>query len=99
MKETGLKLEDDYLAQVESFFLRKRGWGLLLSPRDWQRIRQWQNQGIPLRIALQGIDRALRQLSCSKSQIRGLAFCEREVQQGWRDYLKTRSQNDFDKNE
>ncbi len=96
MKEIGLKPEDEYLIQVESFFLRKRGWGLMLSPRDCQRIKQWQKQGIPLRVALQGIDRSLRQLSYTKNQIRSLAFCEREVQQGWQDYLKTRSQNDPD---
>ncbi len=45
----------DYYRAVEEEFLRRRGAPLLLSPRDWALIGDWQAAGIPLRIVLQGI--------------------------------------------
>ncbi|HSR70134.1 MAG TPA: hypothetical protein VLU25_19555 [Acidobacteriota bacterium] len=48
----------NYFTEIEEYFVRKRGKNLLVSPLDWCLIELWRDSGIPLNIALRGIDRS-----------------------------------------
>ncbi len=48
----------NYFTEIEEHFWRKRGKNLLVSPLDWCLIDLWKSSGIPLHIALRGIDRS-----------------------------------------
>src|SRR4029077_10459400 len=47
---------DEYFRAVEEEFVRRRGAAMLLSPRDWSLIGEWQEAGVPLRVVLQAIN-------------------------------------------
>ncbi len=73
---------DEYYRAIEEEFVRRRGAAMLLSPRDWALIGDWQKAGIPLRIVLQGIanvfDSFERRATRSR-RINSLAYCRQEV--------------------
>lgn len=71
-----------YFKAVEEAFGRRRGAPLLLSPRDWALIGEWQRRGIPVRIVLQGIENCFdsfeRRAPVAK-RINSLTYCRQEV--------------------
>lgn len=50
----------DYFSDIEEEFVRLRGAHLYLSPTEWALIETWKTAGIPLRVVLQGIDKAFK---------------------------------------
>jgi len=76
-----------YLEKVESFFVKKRKKGLIISPNDWLVIEKWQDEGIPLKIVLKGIENTFKNVDSSaiggKSKIHRLAYCEAEIRNLW----------------
>lgn len=77
--------DDPYYRSIEEEFVRRRGAPLLLSPRDWKLIGEWQDAGIPLRIVLQGIHNVFdafdrRAVTGSPARrINSLSYCRQEV--------------------
>ncbi len=51
--------DKNYLKDIESFFLKQRGRGVMLSSRDYNLVLEWKNRGIPKDIVLKGITNAL----------------------------------------
>lgn len=49
----------NYFTEVEEHFVRRRGKHLLVSPLDWSLIASWRASGVPLNVALRGIDIAV----------------------------------------
>ena len=49
----------NYFTEIEEHFVRRRGKHLLVSPMDWSLIATWRDSGVPLHVALRGIDRAM----------------------------------------
>ena len=49
----------NYFTEVEEHFVRRRGKHLQVSPLDWSLIETWRDQGVPLHVALRGIDQAM----------------------------------------
>jgi hypothetical protein len=76
-----------YLEKVESFFVKKRKKGLIISPKDWLVIEKWQQEGIPLDIVLKGIENTFKNVDSStiggKSKIHRLSYCEAEIRNLW----------------
>jgi hypothetical protein len=73
---------DEYYRTIEAEFVRRRGASMLLSPRDWALIGDWQKAGIPLRIVLQGIDNvfdAFDRRPPAARRINSLSYCRQEV--------------------
>lgn len=73
---------DPYYSAVEEAFSRRRGAPLLLSPRDWGLISDWQRRKIPLRIVLQGIENcfdAFDRRAPGARRINSLGYCRQEV--------------------
>lgn len=73
---------DGYFRAIEEAFHRRRGAPLLLSPRDWALIGEWQRAGIPLRVVLQGIENcfdAHARRAPTARRINSLSYCRQEV--------------------
>ncbi len=49
----------NYFTEVEEHFVRRRGKHLYVSPLDWSLIATWRDSGVPLNVALRGIDKAM----------------------------------------
>ncbi len=74
----------NYFTEIEEHFQRRRGSLLLLSTLDWALIETWQEAGIPLEVALRGIDEAFdkyeaRQRRGPLRRVNGLAWCAQAV--------------------
>ena len=74
----------NYFTEIEEHFQRRRGSLLLLSTLDWALIETWREAGIPLEVALRGIDEAFdkyetRQSKGRQRKINGLAWCAQAV--------------------
>jgi len=78
--------QDEYFARIERQFGMRRGGPLMLSPRDWQRVEGWQNKGIPLEVALRGINRAFDYFDAAAGKTRrinSLSYCEQHIYDTW----------------
>ena len=56
----------DYIREIESYYLTLAGEGIMLSPIDYNIIREWKKREIPREVVLMGINRAF-----SESGIKG----------------------------
>ena len=73
---------DAYYRAIEEEFLKRRGAPMLLSPRDWTLVAEWQAAGIPLRVVLQGIANvfdAFQRRAPGHRRINSLSYCRQEV--------------------
>ncbi len=74
----------NYFTEIEEHFQQRRGSLLLLSTLDWALIELWRDAGIPLEVALRGIDAAFdkheaRQRRGPLRRVNGLAWCAQAV--------------------
>ncbi|MFQ5742598.1 MAG: hypothetical protein ACE5HV_03290 [Acidobacteriota bacterium] len=84
--------EEAYFRRIEEHFGQRRGGPILLSPRDWQLIRDWRRQGIPLAVVLRGINQAYDRFKASgprPDRINSLAYCKQSVLAVWETYQLT----------
>lgn len=72
----------NYFTEIEDVFVRLRGKHVFISPLDWVLIEQWKTKGIPLYIALRGIETsfASHAASNSKRAVKTLVYCQEEVE-------------------
>ena len=77
----------NYFTEIEEHFVRKRGRNLLISPLDWCLIELWRENGIPLHVALRGIDRSFESAErLRKSTPRTLFYCHPAVFEAYEEY-------------
>jgi len=71
----------NYFTEIEDAFVRRRGKHLLVSSIDWSLIETWKEMGVPLHIALRGIEKAFDSWESKprKRSIKSLMYCEEEV--------------------
>jgi hypothetical protein len=84
----------NYFTEIEEHFVRRRGKHLLISPMDWGLIAAWRDAGIPLQVALRGIDIAMdgffsRQRRGS-AKINSLCYCHDSVMAEYDAYRESR---------
>ncbi|HQK86299.1 MAG TPA: hypothetical protein PLU25_01595, partial [Acidobacteriota bacterium] len=80
----------NYFTDIEDHFISKRGKHILLSPLDWTLIETWQTMGIPLHVALRGIDRALtafREKQLRHRLVNSLFYCNQAVLEEYEHHL------------
>ena len=82
----------NYFTELEQEFVRRRGKHLLVSPLDWSLIETWQQRGVPLRIALRGINNAF-DLHDQKPRkfgqwVNNLFYCQQAVETAYQQYLE-----------
>jgi hypothetical protein len=74
--------EAEYYQTVEEYFVSLRGDPLMLSNTDWNLVRSWRLQGLPLRIVLRGVRDALDAHAHGWSRdrkVKSLAYCKAAV--------------------
>src|SRR5947209_19086825 len=72
----------NYFTEIEDTFIRRRGKHLLLSPLDWALIESWKEMGVPLHVALRGIERAFDSYESRPRHrsVKSLLYCQEEVE-------------------
>lgn len=82
----------NYFTEIEEHFVRRRGRHLLISPTDWNLIAAWREAGIPLHIALRGIDIAMEGFHARRargqSKVSSLCYCHDAVMEAYADYTE-----------
>jgi hypothetical protein len=81
----------NYFTEIEDTFVRRRGKHVLLSPLDWALIESWKEQGVPLHIALNGIERAFDSYESKprKRSVKSLLYCQEEVEAQYGEWLES----------
>jgi hypothetical protein len=75
--------EAEYYQSVEEYFVSRRGDPLFLSNAEWNLVRGWRLEGLPLRIVLRGIRDALDGHAHGWSRdrkVRSLSYCRTAVE-------------------
>lgn len=81
-----------YFSEIEDTFIRRRSKHLLLSPLDWALIESWKERGIPLHVALRGIEHAFDSYEAKKRKrsVKTLLYCQEEVEAQFAEWLESR---------
>ena len=87
-----------YFSEIEDTFIRRRGKHLLLSPIDWALIENWKERGVPLHVALRGIEHAFDSYDAKKQKrtVKTLVYCQEEVEAQHAEWLESRVGNHED---
>jgi hypothetical protein len=72
----------NYFTEIEDAFVRRRGRHLLLSPMDWALIESWKEMGVPLHVALHGIEKSFDSYEAKprRRTVKTLLYCQEEVE-------------------
>jgi len=81
----------NYFTEIEEAFIRRRGRHLLLSPLDWALIESWKEMGVPLHVALRGIERAFDSYEARPRHrsVKSLMYCQEEVEAQFAEWLES----------
>lgn len=81
-----------YFSEIEDTFVRRRGKHLMLSPMDWALIESWKERGVPLHVALRGIEHAFDSYEAKKRKrsVKTLLYCQEEVEAQYAEWLESR---------
>jgi hypothetical protein len=84
----------NYFTEIEEHFVKRRGKHLLISPMDWGLIAAWRDAGVPLNVAIRGIDIAmdgfLARQHRGNSKISSLCYCHDAVMTEYAGHLEGR---------
>src|SRR6476619_2795365 len=64
----------------------------MLSPLDWALIESWKERGVPLHVALRGIEHSFDSYDAKKSKrtVKTLLYCQEEVEAQYAEWLDSR---------
>ena len=81
-----------YFSEIEDTFIRRRGKHLMLSPIDWALIESWKERGVPLHVALRGIEYSFDSYDAKKHKrtVKTLLYCQEEVEAQYAEWLESR---------
>jgi len=81
-----------YFSEIEDTFIRRRGKHLMLSPIDWALIESWKERGVPLHVAVRGIEHAFDSFDAKKHKrtVKTLLYCQEEVEAQYAEWLESR---------
>jgi hypothetical protein len=93
----------NYFTEIEEHFVRRRGKSLLVSPMDWSLIAAWRDTGVPLHVALRGIDVAMDAFFAKKhrqsEKVSTLFYCHDSVMAEYARHLESHlGENASDRN-
>jgi hypothetical protein len=82
----------NYFTEIEDAFIRRRAKHLLLSPLDWALIESWKELGVPLHVALRGVEKAFASWESKprKRSIKSLLYCQEEVEAQFAEWRESR---------
>ncbi len=84
-----MRARNRYFQEIAYEFLKSRGAPFFLSSKDLDLITAWEKLGIPLRVALEGIERAFEMYKtkpAASRKILSLAFCKNQVLRAFEQY-------------
>jgi hypothetical protein len=81
--------EEEYFRMIEDYFVQKRGNPMLLSPKEWGLIREWQEGGIPAEVVLRAIDRGYEKKKEEFESPVTLTYFRRIVKSEYKRFLKS----------
>lgn len=83
----------NYFTEIEETFVRRRGKHVWLSPMDWALIESWKEMGVPLHVALRGIERAFDSYEAKprRRSIKTLLYCQEEVEAQYAEWLDSQT--------
>ncbi|MDQ3755534.1 MAG: hypothetical protein M3371_12490 [Acidobacteriota bacterium] len=81
----------NYYTEIEDTFIRRRGKHLLLSPLDWALIESWKEKGVPLHVALRGIEGSFDSFEAKprRRTVKSLFYCQEEVEAQFAEWLES----------
>lgn len=81
-----------YFSEIEDTFIRRRGKHLMLSPIDWALIESWKERGVPLHVALRGIEHSFDSYEAKKHKrtVKTLLYCQEEVEAQYAEWRESR---------
>jgi hypothetical protein len=81
----------NYFTEIEDAFIRRRGKHLLVSSLDWALIESWKEMGVPLHVALRGIEKAFDSFESKprKRSVKSLMYCQEEVEAQFAEWLES----------
>src|SRR5438093_6607987 len=81
-----------YFSEIEDTFIRRRGKHLMLSPMDWALIEGWKERGVPLHVALRGIEHSFDSYDAKKQKrtVKTLLYCQEEVEAQYAEWIESR---------
>jgi hypothetical protein len=81
----------NYFTEIEDAFIRRRGKHLLLSPLDWALIESWKGMGVPLHVALRGIEKSFDSHAARprNRSVKSLMYCQEEVEAQFAEWLES----------
>jgi hypothetical protein len=80
----------NYFTEIEDVFIRRRGKHLWLSPMDWALMESWKEKGVPLHVALRGVERAFDSFDAKPHRhrsVKSLMYCQEEVEAQYAEWL------------
>jgi len=88
-----------YFSEIEDTFIRRRGKHLMLSPIDWALIESWKERGVPLHVALRGIEHSFDSYEAKKHKrtVKTLLYCQEEVEAQYAEWRESRVGSHDDK--
>ncbi|HWS88454.1 MAG TPA: hypothetical protein VN282_15890 [Pyrinomonadaceae bacterium] len=83
----------NYFTEIEDAFIRRRGRHLLLSPMDWALIESWKEMGVPLHVALRGIEKSFDSYEAKprKRTVKSLFYCQEEVEAQFAEWVESQT--------
>jgi ElaB/YqjD/DUF883 family membrane-anchored ribosome-binding protein len=83
----------NYFTEIEDAFIRRRGKHLLLSPLDWALIESWKEMGVPLHVALRGVEKSFDSFESRprKRSVKSLMYCQEEVAALYAEWLESQT--------
>lgn len=81
----------NYFTEIEDAFVRRRGKHIFISPLDWALIENWKDRGVPLHIALRGIEKTFDSYASRQRNrsVKTLFYCQEEVEAQYADWLNS----------
>jgi hypothetical protein len=83
----------NYFTEIEDAFIRRRGRHLLLSPVDWALIESWKAMGVPLHVALRGVEKSFDSYEAKprRRTVKTLLYCQEEVEAQFAEWRERRT--------
>src|SRR5215213_8018679 len=83
----------NYFTEIEDTFVRRRGRHLLLSPMDWALMTTWKEMGVPLHVALRGIEKSFDSYESKprKRTVKSLFYCQEEVEAQFAEWVESQT--------
>jgi biotin-(acetyl-CoA carboxylase) ligase len=76
-------LDEGYYEEVESYFVTRRGSPLFITPSEWDLVWRWEQEGIPVTVVKEGIDRVFERPK-TLLKARRLGYCRQTVEAAFR---------------